>query len=214
MKTKKGEEVAAAASKVFAQNSPNLLHVDQGREFYNKHFEALVKKHNIKMYSTFSVLKAMIVERVIRTIKERMFKEFTSRGSHAWVAILPAVIDDYNNSMHRTIGMTPMQADANPSRVKIKHIVKKSEKIKLCIGDKVRISVYRGVFTKGYFLPNWSTEVFTIITSPSTFILPNYTGSPITGGFYPEEIHQTMWSDDYLVKNIIRTKGEVYLFVG
>jgi len=59
----------ADSSKIFAQNIPNLLHVDQGTEFYNKHFEALVKKHNIKMYTTFSVLKATIVERVIRTIK-------------------------------------------------------------------------------------------------------------------------------------------------
>jgi len=43
LKTKKGEEVAAVASKIFTQNSAYLLHVDQGREFYNKHFEALVK---------------------------------------------------------------------------------------------------------------------------------------------------------------------------
>ena len=43
LKTKKGEEVAAAASKIFAQNSPNLLHVDQGIEFYNKNFKDLIK---------------------------------------------------------------------------------------------------------------------------------------------------------------------------
>jgi len=36
LKMKKGEEVARAASKIFAHNSPNLLHVDQGTEFYNK----------------------------------------------------------------------------------------------------------------------------------------------------------------------------------
>jgi len=48
LKTKKGEEVTAAASKIFAQNRPNLLHVDQGREFYNKHFEALVKNTILK----------------------------------------------------------------------------------------------------------------------------------------------------------------------
>lgn len=210
LKTKKGEEVAAAASKIFAQNSPNLLHVDRGREFYNKHFEALVKKHNIKMYSTFSAVKASIVERFNRTLKQRMFKEFTSRGSRDWITILPALIDDYNNSMHRTIGMTAAQADAHPSRVTLKHDVVKTRKIKFHVGDKVRISVYKGVFTKGY-LPNWSTEIFTIIkvnkTTPSTFILQDYTGSPIAGGFYAEEIRKTMLPDDYLVEKVIRTKG-------
>ncbi|KAL4152908.1 hypothetical protein QTP88_000741 [Uroleucon formosanum] len=82
-----------------------------------------------------------------------MFKEFTSRGSRDWITILPALIDDYNNSMHRTIGMTPAQADAHPSRVTLKQDVVKTRKIKFHVGDKVRISVYKGVFTKGY-LPN------------------------------------------------------------
>ncbi|KAE9522469.1 hypothetical protein AGLY_017130 [Aphis glycines] len=175
LKSKKGEEVSTAANKIFAQNSPNLLHVDRGREFYNKHFETLVKKYNIKMYSTFSVLKASIVERFNRTLKERMYKQFTGRGSRVWTTILPSLIDDYNN-----------------------------------VGDKVRISVYKGVFTKGY-LPNWSTEIFTIIkvnrTTPSIFILQDYTGCPIAGGFYAEEIRKTKLPDDYLVEKVIRTKG-------
>jgi len=210
LKSKKGEEVAAAASKIFARNSPNLLHVDQGREFYNKHFEALVKKHNIKMYSTFSAVKASIVERFNRTLKQRMFKEFTSRGSRDWITILPSLIDDYNSSTHRTIGMTPVQADADPTRVELKYAVEKTVKTKFNVGDKVRISVYKGVFTKGY-LPNWSTEIFTVIkvnkTTPATFILQDYTGRPISGGFYAEEIRKTMLPDDYLVEKVIRTKG-------
>ncbi|KAL4149378.1 hypothetical protein QTP88_003339 [Uroleucon formosanum] len=140
-----------------------------------------------------------------------MFKEFTSRGSRDWITILPALIDDYNNSMHRTIGLTPTQADAHPSRVTLKHDVVKTRKIKFHVGDKVRISVYKGVFTKGY-LPNWSTEIFTIIkvnkTTPATFTLQDYTGSPIAGGFYAEEIRKTMSPDDYLVEKVIRTKGQ------
>lgn len=70
--------------------------------------------------------------------------------------------------------------------------------------------MYKGVFTKGH-LPNWSTEIFTIIkvnrTTPSTFILQDYTGSPIAGGFYTEEIRKTKLPDDYLVEKVIRTKG-------
>jgi hypothetical protein len=210
LKSKKGEEVSTAANKIFAQNSPNLLHVLRGRKLYDKHFEALVKKYNIKMYSTFSVLKASIVERFNRTLKERMFKQFTGRGSRVWTTILPSLIDDYNKSVHRTIGMTPVQADADPTRVKLIRVMENNKKIKFGVGDKVRISVYKGVFTKGY-LPNWSTEIFTIIkvnrTTPSTFILQDYAGSPIAGGFYAEEIRKTKLPDDYLVEKVIRTRG-------
>jgi len=162
------------------------------------------------MYSTFSVLKASIIERINRTIKARMFKEFTSRSSHVWITILPALVDGYNNSIHRTIGMTPMQTDAHPTRVKLKYDIEKTGKIKFSVSDKVRISMYKGVFTKGY-LPNWSTEIFTIIkvnkSTPTTFILENYMGSPITGDFYAEEIRKTLYIDDYLVEKVIRTKG-------
>jgi len=219
LKSKRGDEVTTAASKIFAQNRPNLLHVDRGREFYNKHFEALVKKHNINMYSTFSTVKCSFVERFNRTLKARMFKQFTGRGSRTWTTILPSLIDDYNNnSVHRTIGMTPQQADADPSRVKLIQAVEKKRKkteknvkIKFNVGDKVRISVYKGIFCKG-FLPNWSSEIFTIIkvnkTVPVTFILEDYTGSPIAGGFYAEEIRKTKLPDDYLVEKVIRTKGQ------
>lgn len=218
LKSKRGEEVAAAMEKIFAtgeRTPPNLLQVDRGTEFYNKHFENLMKKYGIKMYSTYSVVKACIVERFNRTLKEKMFKRFTSRGSRDWYTILPELFENYNNTKHRSIGsMTPIQAEADASRVKI--VIPKSYPARRCItrfnvGDKVRVSVHKGVFTKGY-LPNWSTEIFTIIkvnkSIPSTFILQDYTGNPIAGGFYAEEIRKTDLPDDYLVEKIVRAAGQ------
>jgi len=109
--------------------------------------------------------------------------------------------------------MTPIQADTDPSRVKLECPVVKNEKIKFKVGDKVHISVYKGVFTKRY-LPNWSTEIFTIIkvnkTTPSTFILQDYTGRPIAGGFYTEELRKTKLPEDYLVEKVIRTRVDVF----
>jgi hypothetical protein len=63
------------------------------------------------------------------------------------------------------------------------------------------------VFSKGY-LSNWSTEIFTIInvnkTLPPTYQLQDYTGKPIAGSFYSEEINKTNYPNDYLVEKIIR----------
>lgn len=210
LKSKIGLDVAVAAEKIFSHRRPNLLHVDRGTEFYNKNFETMLKKYNIKMYSTYSTMKACIVERFNRTLKQNMFKQFTARGKHDWIAILPDLMKEYNNSKHRTIGMSPVQADANPQQVQIKRRQIVQTKNKFKVGDKVRISVYKGVFTKSY-LPSWSTEIFTVVkvnnTVPPTYILQDYMGERIAGGFYTEEIHKTEFPDDYLVEKVIRIKG-------
>jgi hypothetical protein len=210
LKSKTAAEVSNSMSKILCTRTPKLLQIDNGKEFYNKTFDALMSKYNIHKYSTFSVMKACIVERFNRTLKEKMFREFTARGTHDWISILPMLIKEYNNSKHRTIGMTPVQADLNPLSVELKLRKIGNEKIKFKLGDKVRVSTQKGVFTKGY-LPNWSAEIFTVIkinkTSPPTYILEDYTGKPIAGCFYSEEISKTIHPDDYLVEKIIRRRG-------
>jgi len=73
-------------------------------------------------------------------------------------------------------------------------------KIKFKVGDNVRISTQKEVFTKGY-LPNWSTEIFEIIkinkTLTVTYQLQDYTGKPIAGFFYSGEIHKTNHRNEY-----------------
>jgi len=211
LKSKSAKEVTNAMSKILLKRSPKLLQVDNGKEFYNATFDALMKKHNIHKYSTYSTTKSCIIERFNRTIKEKMYREFTARGSHEWVSILQSLINEYNNSKHRTISATPIQADTNPSSVKLKQRQIINGKIKFKIGDNVRISTYKGVFTKGY-LPSWSTEIFKITkinkTYPTTYQLQDYTGNPIVGCFYTEEIQRTSFPNDYLVEKIIRRKGK------
>ncbi|KAF0752137.1 putative transposon-derived protein F54H12.3 [Aphis craccivora] len=121
-----------------------------------------------------------------------MFREFTACSSHDWISILPKLLNEHNNSKHRTIGMTPVQADLYPSSVTIKQL-----------GENVRISTQKGVFTKGN-LPYWSTEIFEIIkinkTLPVTYQLQDYTGKPIAGCFYSVEIHKTDHPNEYLIE--------------
>ncbi|KAL4153102.1 hypothetical protein QTP88_000935 [Uroleucon formosanum] len=186
-------------------NSASAI-LDNGKEFYNSTFDALMEKHNIHKYSIYSTMKACIVERFNRTLKEKMFREFTARGSHEWVSILPSLINEYNNSKHRTIGMTPVQADPTTVEIKQRKIVNGT--IQFNVGDNVRISTYKGVFAKGYS-PSWSTEIFKIVkineTLPTTYQLQDYSAKPIAGCFYSEEILKTNYPNDYLVEKIIPT---------
>ncbi|XP_066595455.1 uncharacterized protein [Prorops nasuta] len=74
-------------------------------EFYSSEFQLLMEKQGINHYSTYSTLKASIVERWNRTFKTEMWKRFTLDGSYEWRNILQQLVDEYNARRHRTIGM-------------------------------------------------------------------------------------------------------------
>ncbi|KAL4104851.1 hypothetical protein QTP88_020127 [Uroleucon formosanum] len=119
-------------------------------------------------------------------------------------------IEDISYPLTQGLSMTPVQANANPISVEIKQRKIINGKIKFNIGDNVRVSTYKGVFTKGC-LPSWSTEIFKIVkinnTLPTTYQLQDYTGKPIAGCFYSEEILKTNYPNNYLVEKIIHRKG-------
>jgi len=56
-----------------------------GKEFYNADVQRLVNKHGINHYSTYSLMKASIVERFNRTLKNDMWKMFTLNGNYKWI---------------------------------------------------------------------------------------------------------------------------------
>ena len=58
---------------------PQKIQTDQGTEFFNKHFKTLMKEEDIQLYNTYNETKVSIVERVIRTLKTRMWRYFTSK---------------------------------------------------------------------------------------------------------------------------------------
>ncbi|MEB2589927.1 DDE-type integrase/transposase/recombinase, partial [Bacillus cereus] len=110
LKAKTGTCVTEAFKTIFRESGgrrPRFLHTDKGKEFYNAVFQKFIRKHNVQHYSTFSDVKASIVERFNRTLKTHMWKRFTLRGNYKWVDILPELVDTYNHTRHRTIRMKP-----------------------------------------------------------------------------------------------------------
>ena len=86
--TKSGSNITAAMRSVLEQGRQlRRLYADQGKEFFNAHFKRLMEEYNILLYSTFSNLKASICERFNRTLKTKMWKEFSFRGTYKWIDI-------------------------------------------------------------------------------------------------------------------------------
>lgn len=218
--SKSGEEVANAFEDILKKTDrkPANFQTDQGREYFNVHFKKLMQKYNINHYSTYSPMKAAIAERVIRTLKESLFKYFSLNGSYKWVDILPNIIENYNNQKHTTTGIKPRDVTKDNEQKILKSVyshIKIAGLHKFKVGDVVRISKTKHVFEKGY-VPNWTTELFKIvkvqITNPVTYLLEDMIGAPIKGGFYEQELQKTNNPDVYLVEKVLRRKGnKVYV---
>lgn len=214
LKTKSGPEVARVIEKVLKIEKPVHLQSDHGTEFYNQHVQKVLKKLNVIHYSVFSEKKASIVERVNRTLKTWMWKEFNFQGNYKWWDLLPKLVHKYNNTKHRTIGMKPSEVSKKNEKLLLQtvysriKIAEKNPKFKL--GEHVRVSRTKGAFTKGY-LPNWSTEIYTIrkvqLTNPTTYLLKDAENKNILGGFYEQELLKAKFPDVYLVEKILKRKN-------
>ena len=88
--------------------------VDKGREFYNKDVQKVVELH-----STENENKSCVIERFNKTIKEKMFKHFSANNTRKFVDILDLLVDQYNNTIHSSINMTPKEASREENENKV-----------------------------------------------------------------------------------------------
>lgn len=213
VENKTANSVSEAFNFVLKQGRvPNNLQTDHGLEFYNKDFQTLMKSNNINHYSTYSEKKACVVERLNRTLKQKMWKQFTINGNYKWLDMLPVLVNTYNNTKHQTIKMTPINASNKDNEYILKPLFQDFNicEAKYKIGDKVRISKYKSVFKKGY-TPNWTTEIFTVCkiinSNPTTYHLKDYLNNELKGCFYEYEINSVKHDDVFLVEKIIKQRA-------
>ena len=108
LKDKKGETVSEAFKTILEEGRiPGYLWVDKEKEYYNKHVKDLLEKNNIQTYSTENEEKSSVCERWNRTIKTKMWKQFTVQGNTQYLDVLPKILKQYNNTKHNSIKMTP-----------------------------------------------------------------------------------------------------------
>ena len=66
---------------------------------------------NILMYSTHNEGKSVIAERFIKTLKAKIYKKMTANDSKPYLSYLNKLVDQYNNTYHRSIDKEPINAD-------------------------------------------------------------------------------------------------------
>ena len=126
LKNKSGLSITNGFKTILSEGrKPEKLWVDRGSEFYNKTFKSLLKEYGtgkaasrIELYSTYNDLKAVFIERFNRTLLHIINKPMFINGDGNWVNILNDAVVTYNNNIHSTINMTPVDASNNLDKVK------------------------------------------------------------------------------------------------
>jgi len=205
LKSKKTEDLIDSFKRLFKSQKPEKLWWDEETGVYSDKFQMYLMNENVALYSTGSELGVTIVERFNRTLKQWMWKEFTRNGNKKWVSLLPQLIEKYNNKVHRTIGMPPIEAIKEKNHqivfARLYQFYGGIKTPKFKVGDRVRIYRWKKEFEKGY-TPNWSKEIFTVAdvihTNPITYQIKDLKGEYILlptqttpSKFYAEELQKS-----------------------
>ena len=140
------------------------------------------------------------------------------------VDVLDKLVQQYNNTKHASIKMTPVEASKTKNENSVwRNLYGSVERGDLlashaqpnisvpvyAVGDRVRITKKKKTFEKGY-TSRWSEEVFTVAqvkhTTPITYKITYYSGEEILGSFYEQELQKTN-QEVYRIEKIIK-KGK------
>ena len=220
LKSKKIQDIKPCFEKIFKNNKPKYIWSDKEPAFFSKEMQQFFKNNNVKIYHTNSHLKAVVIERFNRSLRELMMKEFVKNNNTVWYNILPKLIKIYNNRYHSTIKMKPIEVNKSNEKYIKENIYtydKTSKNPKFKINDLVRISLKRrDLFDKPSSDIKWSEELFKIHSinklNVITYKIKDLNDEIIKGIFYEKELQKSKnTSEVYIIEKIIRKNKNKYL---
>jgi hypothetical protein len=178
MKTHKMTEVMTAYRRFVADlgSSPKMLMGDD--EFAAAAFRQYNEELGVSLYTDVAANdhqgpdggdKLGIIDRLTKTLKDQLaLRQATEDKAGRWKALIPSVIDDYNDTKHRTIGRTPNEAFGLPQQMQeqvhtqqmLQNATESAAMPKFEPGDRVRVLLNRDTFDRSR--ARWSTDVYTV----------------------------------------------------
>ena len=208
-----------------SKRKPNYIYLDGGKEFLGE-FKKYCQNIKILLFPTKSKLKASVVERFNRTLKEKMWRMFTHHSNlkyklpKNYTNYLDKLLVSYNNSYHRSIKAKPIQVNSKNEKLINTNLYGEHQDAFITfafkIGDYVRISEEKSLFAKGY-TPNWSKEIYIITnkipSNPPRYYLKDLENQEYSYKFYSEELQKVLLEefpyDSFKV--LEETKDKVYI---
>ena len=166
LKNKNASPIKDSFEKILisSKRKPNLIESDRGKEFYNKVFQDFLNKNYINLYSRNSSYGAVFAERFNRTIRDLLKKPVFEKGDGNWIDILPTITKKYNNKVHSSTKLSPIQASLKKNEGYVyENLLDKRNKLKpkFQINDLVRTADLKETFSK-VDTTNWSYKLYKI----------------------------------------------------
>ena len=230
LKAKTSAQVKRAFQTIFREpRRPKSIRTDKGRELNNREIKTFLKTKNIHQFASQNTeTKANYAERVIKTIKHKLFRYLLENNTERYVDALNDIVRSYNGTIHQSLGRTPASINRGNEResrleqyrIRNDEEKTKKKKFKLKVGQIVRLSHVRHVFDREYS-QKWTGELFKIRSRFRRAGLPMYRvddwcGEPIEGSMYESELQAVNVdeSTEYRIEKILKKrnrkkKGEV-----
>ena len=119
LKSKNTTVVTIAVNNLFKNIKPRYLRVDAGGEFISNAFTKMCKDNNVELYIAMEPIKCAIIERFNRTFKRLLIQIMDKNNSLRWVDFLPQALKIYHSRRHRSLKMSPDEADEDINHNKI-----------------------------------------------------------------------------------------------
>ena len=221
MKNKSTKETLKAIKQVLKDafpNQPEKICTDAGKEYVGREVEDYLQEHEIYHQVSRNELKANYAERVIRTLKKKIYKYLYHNKTQKYIDALPDLVAGYNSSFHSSIKRAPDTVNKeNESEVWAEQYLtepsKKTRKLlfKFSPRQYVRISNAKNPFSHG-FGQTFSEELFRVRhrypTIPTTYMLEDLLHKKISGLFYEPEMVLVLGKDqdnaEYRIEKILR----------
>ena len=205
LKSKRSSDVSEGLELAFKRmgGPPSKLQTDQGTEFLNKDVKKMLAKYSCKLFQTYQDVKAQIVERFNRTLRQKLQKWFAHSGSLRYVDVLPRIVEGYNKTVHSSLKVFSPNDVSHNNEKKVfeiqyrKYLDERAKRHRFKIGEVVRITTYRPRFFKKNIQRNFTTDLFKIVdifdTNPPTYrLVDNSDSEAIEGSFYESELQKVI----------------------
>jgi hypothetical protein len=160
------------------------------------------------------------VERLIQTIKRKLFRHIVNHNNPRYIDDLQALVTSYNETFHSGIQSEPEKVNKKNQRKlwwqmywpkKPRKGRRRKVKFAFQIGDEVRISFIRSAFQREYSA-KWSREIFKVSDkfprqNQPLYKLVDWDGDPVQGTFYQKQLQKTKAPAIWKIEKIEKYKG-------
>lgn len=183
---------------------PETVIFDEGKEFKNRLVSSYLKTQRVENWDALtSDHKAAIAERFNLTLQNLIYQFLSHNKTLRYIDHLDELVLTYNSRLHRTIKMSPAQAELEENQHLVRRalgekygkLIAKHKPPRYKVGEMVRIRKYKTKFSRGY-LPSFTDEVFQIVAVHQRMPFDMYTlqalndDEPIRGSFYESDMQR------------------------